>query len=880
MFQLEKSIKSWLSNLYQQRSFDEGAIREMELHLRDHIEDLVSEGYTEKEAFDIAVVEFGDIPAVAKEEFTNIKVKTTLRSIIYTHMFKNYFKTTVRAFMKYPLSSFINLIGLSVAIGICMLSYAFYCYVYDIDQFHKHKNKVFLTTFYVDRDGTMQEYGLTPTPIGDALMNDISQVKKRCRINKASVVVKYDDDKVFYERVKIVDEEFLEMFTFPLKWGNPSSLQKPNHVILSEETSQKYFDDQNPVGQTLKITFKNGESRNYEISGVSEKIPESSSIGFTFLINFDNNELAEPDNHLNDWGSFISATFIQLKNAEDAEAVTEQMARYIEQQNAMADNWKASAFSLQPFKTLYKKSASIKFNILGSGYFMFYSSFITFSLIGFFVIVLAASNYINIAIVSASKRLKEIGLRKVIGASRQMIIVQFMLENVFMMAVALVIGVLMGTGLFIPWLEETMGFNLGFTLYDPKLWAFLPAILLFTALISGLYPAVYVSKFQIAAIFKGSFKISRKGFLTKLFLGFQIMLACIIISVAVLFMQNSYYQSGRSWGYNKDQVVYAHIHDYSYFKKLKAVMEQNPDVLSISGSKHHLGRISASVNISLPERKYEVSMIGVDHEYLRTMGISIKEGSGFQNNVSSTHNRDGKSVLVNETMVANLGLENPIGEVFKIDENRYYISGVVHDFHLTSFSNDVKPTFLVVGNPKNYEFISLKVKPGAELKVREDLRNAWSDLFPEIPFDGGLQVETWGRYFESLTAGSNIWGTLAVIVLILAGLGLYGLVAINISGRSKEFSIRKVLGASLQHVSSIILRQYLAVFAIALLLGCLISYEVTETIFKTFYRYHMPMNYSFFIFSGSIMVLVILAIIGIQIKRVSESSAVNGLKAE
>lgn len=880
MFQLEKSINSWLSNFYQQRSFDEGSIREMELHLRDHIEDLVSEGYSEKEAFEIAVTEFGDIPDVAKEEFTNIKVKTTLRSIIYTHMFKNYLKTTVRAFMKYPLSSFINLIGLSVAIGICMLSYAFYNHVYNIDQFHENKNEVFLTTFSIDRDGRMQEYGLSPKPLGDAMLSDFVQIEKRCRIENEDVVVKYDNDRVFYENVKVVDPEFLEMFSFPLKWGVSRSLKNPNNVIISERIANKYFDDENPLGETLKVTFKNGESRNYKISGVSAKIPESSSFNFSFLINFENITVSQPDADINDWGNFISATFIQLKNATDKSSIESQMSRYLEQHNAMANNWKASAYSLHPLKSLYKESSDIRFNIAGSSFFILYGSFITFTFIGFFVIVLAASNYINIAIVSASKRLKEIGLRKVIGASRQMIITQFMLENVFMMAIALVIGVLIGSGLLVPWLEEAIGFNLGFTLYDPKIWIFLPSILLFTALISGLYPAIYVSKFQIATIFKRSFNISRKGFLTKLFLGFQIMLACIIISIAVLFMQNSFYQSERPWGYAKDQVVYSHVHDYKNFKQLKALMEQNPDVLQIAGSRHHLGRTSSSINITLPERNYEVNFIGVDKEYFQTLGLVLKDGNGFETNVSATNDSQGKSVIVNETFVTNLGYNDPIGKIFKIEEVRYHIIGVVKDFHHRSFFNKVRPTLFLIENPNKFQYISLKVKPGTELKVREDLKTAWSDLFPDIPFDGGLQTETWGRYFDSLTAGSNIWGTLAVIVLILASLGLYGLVAINISGRSKEFSIRKVLGASLQHVSAIILRQYLAVFAIALLLGCFISYEVTETIFKTFYRYHMPMNYSFFIFSGSIMVFVILAIIGIQIKRVSDSSAVKGLKVE
>ena len=199
-FKLEKSIKDWLKNFNRQRAFNEGSIREMELHLRDHIDDLIAEGNSEQEAFDLAVKEFGEIPTMADEEFTNIKTKTTLKTIIFTAMLKNYFKTSLRSLMRNPLSSFINIFGLSVSIGICIVVYAFIELDINTDRFHENKNKVYLATSFVNRDGNVGQFGLTPMPLGKMLEEDFTQIKKVCRIKDGSVVVKFND-KVFHEQV-------------------------------------------------------------------------------------------------------------------------------------------------------------------------------------------------------------------------------------------------------------------------------------------------------------------------------------------------------------------------------------------------------------------------------------------------------------------------------------------------------------------------------------------------------------------------------------------------------------------------------------------------------------------------------------------------------
>ncbi len=788
-------------------------------------------------------------------------------------MFKNYFKTSYRSLKRNPLNSFINLFGLSAAIGVCVVGYAFIKYTFKIDQFHQNKDEVYLTTFFADREGTEQQNGRTPTPLGAALRADLAQVANVCRVEDRKVVVKHGAFKVFHERVRYVDPEFLDMFTFPLKWGSADALHNINSVILSEEMSVKYFGKDFPVGENIKLIFDAEESKVFKVAGVAKKFQGARSFDFDFLINFENFRTSEPEYDFNDWSRFVDATFIQVKNASDLQLIEERMEKYRQAQNEIQSDWIVSSFAFQPLSTLYENSASIRGDISRDGFMDLYNSSISFVIIGFFVLVLAASNYINIAIVSAVKRLKEIGLRKVIGANRSMVIAQFLAENLMMMLIALVIGFVLGSMVFVPWLEQTMAFDMDFTLNDKVLLVFLPSILLFTGLISGLYPAFYISKFQVANIFRRSFRVGKKNYLTRIFLGFQLLLACVIISVAVMFTQNTNYQLNRSWGYENEHSLYVKVDDRSTFDQLHAKVSQDPSVVAVSGSSHHLGRSNINVVLDFPDRQYEVSQMSVDHNYFETMGLVLKDGRIFQDRKS-----DVETVLINETFAANL--DQPIGTTFKIGETTFSVIGIIQDFHAYNFYSKIKPTIFRMADPSEYQFLTVRVNAGAETQAYEKLQTEWASLFPEIPFDGAYQEDVWGNFSEDMRNGDRFWRALALIVVSIAGLGLYGLVTLNVSGRTKEFSIRKVLGAELRNIFSNITRQYRLVFLVVMITAAPASYYLVAMIFDTFFVYYMPLDYSFFIFSGGILMLVLLTVVGTQLKRLSNANPVEGLKIE
>jgi putative ABC transport system permease protein len=787
-------------------------------------------------------------------------------------MLRNYSKTSLRSLMKNPLSSFINVFGLSVAIGICIMVYAFMAFDYSIDQFHENKNKVYLVTFVGDRDGTVKQYGMTPRPLGERLRADFTHVKKVCRVEDRNVVVK-SEDQVFQERIRYVDPTFLEMFTFPLKWGLPRSLADPNSIIFSQEMAIKYFGQKNPVGRFVKVNFGENRSKTFKISGVAQAFPKARTVDFDMLVNFENLRAADPAFNSQDWTSFVNATLIQVDHPTDLYAIQKGMEPYRIIQNQAQKDWNVASFELVSLADLHHRSGSIT---NGISYDNNGEARLGLPILALFMLALACFNYINIAIVSAARRLKEIGVRKVMGATKGKVVVQFLAENILVTSFALATGVGLAIFVFIPWFNDLANEALDLKLLSANLWLFLSAVLMLTGVVSGLYPAFYIARFEVITIFKGSVRFGTSNPLTKTFLGFQLVLACVLITGAVIFTQNASFLYKKDWGYQQKSTLYVPVPDRSAFEQLQAKMVQHPQVLSISGSAHHLGKEVGSAVVHLPDRKYEVLQLGVDAHYFETMGLQLQAGRLFREHPDG----DRQAVVVNELLVKTMNLQKPIGQLFRIDSTRYEVIGVVKDFNVHSFYDKMRPTLFKLASPNDYRFLSLRVKSGTEHETYQTLRAQWAALFPETPFGGGHQEDIFTWFYEDVARSERFFKAVAMVAVLLAGLGLYGLARLNISGRVKEFSIRKVLGADIRHMAAAILKQYALLTTVALLIGAPVSYLLVEAQLNSLYAYPMPMNPWGVVLAMVILVLVLVGVVSTQIGKVVKANPVEGLKQD
>lgn len=791
-------------------------------------------------------------------------------------MFKNYFKISFRGLLKSPVNSFINIFGLAAAIGFSIFFYAFVSYTYKRDQFHENKDNVFLTTFTATREGTLRQYGLSPRPLGELMKQDFPQIKNVCRLEDRNVVVK-QGDKLFNERIRFVDPSFLQMFTFPLKWGVSSSLSDINSIVISEPMAEKYFGDENPIGQTLLVKFSADNGKEFKVTGVAEKFPSSRSFDFNFLINFENLRAAQADFDFRDWAAFYQATFIQVSQPSDIKIVEAGMDKYRSvQQEAVEKDWAVDSFQFEPLATLHIKTDEIREDVFREGTHSNITSIKFLSVVCLLMLVLACFNYINIAISTSVKRLKELGVRKTIGATRKLVIVQFLSENMVITFFAMIVGILLGRLVVIPWFERLWHFSMEFSFSDPRLWVYLPIIMLVTAVASGIYPAIYISKFQTVTILKGAVRFGQRNPITKIFLGFQLVLACMFITSAIVFTMNADYLAKRSWGYSNRDVLYAIVDDESTFQQLNNEMLRNPRVLSISGSAQHVGKNHKTTVLHFPGKDFEADRLGISPTYFKTMGIELVEGRSFKDFDGSDKN----AVVVNETMVKNLGWGNAIGQQFQIDSVTYEVVGVAKDFHSYNFFSVLRPTFFTVADKREFRYLTLKVAQDQEQAAFEDLKKTWASLYPDTPFNGGFQEDVWGNYYVEMGIHGHVWRVFASVAVILAMLGLYGLVAINISGRVKEFSIRKVLGADYKSISANIFKQYYLLVVLSLLGGVPLSFYFIRFVLDFAYDYHMPITIWLVGVAATMLIVIVAATIASQIVNVFKANAVDGLKVE
>lgn len=787
-------------------------------------------------------------------------------------MFKSYLKTTLRTIRKSPLSSFINIFGLAMALGVAILVYAFVDLDLTTDQFHENRSEIYLATANLNRNGQEAVYGITPVPYAERLINDYPQIKRTVRIERRSGVLKAGL-KVFNERFTFADPEYLDMFTFPLKSGNKSALHEPNKLILSENTAIKYFGDQNPIGESM--TFDFGDTKyTFEVAGVAAKFPAKRSMDFSVLVNFGQLELVDPNFNISDWSRFLDAAFIQLENKTDLETITGSVQQYVSVQNEVQKEYPAASFGFKPWTRLYVEGEDLRSTITGDADPL---GRLVLTIIGIFVLILAVFNYINIAIVSATKRLKEIGVRKVMGGTRKSLILQFLSENVIMTVGALILGFILAVTVLIPGFDRLFDIGMEFDTTQPELWLFLFALVIFTGLASGAYPALYISNFNAVNIFRGRLKFGGKNRLTKVFLTFQYILAVIAVVGGILFTQNTAYQKSRDWGYDQSSTLSARMASGEEVMQLLSKMEQNPNIVNLAPSKHHIGNNQARKIIkTLDDQSLDLATFEVGPDYIETMGLELLEGRSFDQNRQA----DFQNVLVNETLGKVLNPNGVLGTTFRIDSLSYTVVGVIKDFHDESFFEPIEPMLIKLTDREEYRYLSIQVSNGKLKDTYDNLEAEWAALFPEKPFTGFYQESTLAWYFYQIEGHGKLMQYVAGLCIILSCLGLYGLVSLNVASRVKEFSIRKALGANLKNLVAVINRQFVVFLAIALTLGIPLSYLLMQTLFDAAYAYYKPLTVIPFAFALFMVVLMVFITVSSQVKKVMSSSPTEGLRSE
>jgi ABC-type antimicrobial peptide transport system permease subunit len=654
----------------------------------------------------------------------------------------------------------------------------------------------------------------------------------------------------------------MEMFTFDLLSGTKDVLKDKNKIVLSKKIAKKYFGDEKALGKQVSMLFSfNGKDfkETFFVGAVVDEFDYMTTMRFDIIIPFENRRnLGMLDD--GDWENHTHATFITLRQADQQERVLSQMNAYTNIQNEANPDRKITRFLLDPLPRMaldaYGKEEMIIYNAPPVAR-------ILLTTIAAFILILAAFNYVNISVVSATSRLKEIGLRKTIGGTRMQIVMQFIFENTILCLLAFVFGYMLTVGFTLPGFNATVGVNspmvIDFT--NSRLWIFMTSLFLVVSIGSAAYPAFFISAFQPVHIFRGDLKLTSKNYFTKILLGLQLIISFITISLGVVFVLNNNYIEKRDWGYNKEQTIIVPLVNNDQYSELKDAFSQNPDINIISGAQSKLDGAGED-EIEYESEKYVSLKLLAGYEYLDAMGLRLKEGRFFERNSTTDLN---ESLIVNEALVKKLDLSEPIGARIILDTKAHYIVGVTEDFHYRDFSKEIKPLLFKVSEEQNFNYLAVRTKAGKAAVTEQYVEDTWKKKFPDNPYYGSFQSAAFDSHYDENKRISKLMIGIAGFAILISCMGLFGLVSLFVTKKIKEFSIRKVMGASVKEIGVQISKGFMWVIVVACFIGAPLAYLMSSSTISSVYTYHVPMNALPFIVTGAILILTALATVSSQV---------------
>ncbi len=825
MFDLNKALAAWRRTLEHNAAFTTDDIDELEQHLRDEVSVLQQQGLAENAAFEQALTHlgtYGDVRAAYQQVYWGKAWRTRRLGQalgIRMQMGNTYLKLAYRNLLKDKLSAGINVLGFGTAIACCILVFVFIHQQAHLDTFHADVDRLFqVQQVLADSTGNKLRLGTTPMPLGPVLETDFPQVELSTRVQRGEATVDVNGS-LFDERLLFVDANFLDLFTFPLQYGSKEALSRPNEVVLSQALAEKYFGGTDPVGQPLTLTFGEDVHQTFVVGGVAAPFPNNRAFAFHLLVPFGlQDALGLADLH--DWGTPTAATFIRVRSVEDLPGLASQLTPFLARRQSAIDARAEQAPATSGFAFEHLPEIGANEEVVMAA-FMGGTSLaenIFMVVLGLLILLLASTNYINIAIVSAGRRIKEIGIRKVVGGNRRQLVVQFLTENVVLCFFALLGGLALAYFVLLP------GFNALFPPHAPTfvmdltgngaLWVFLGALLLLVALVSGAYPALYIARFEPVVIFRGRQQFGGRNRFIRGLLVFQFALTFIALILPIAEAQHDRKLASRDWGYAADEVVVVPLHNAASYDVLAQAMQQRSDVVTVAGSRYHIGGRQGAADIRVDGLEHRVLFYDVGETYAEAMGLRLKEGR-----LLTAQQQD--ALVVNEALAATLGWTDPVGQEVVMGSKTYVVVGVVEDFLRRRWA-DTEPHFLRLAAPASFRYLIVQTQPGATVRVLRALEDQWTTLHPDLTYGGFYQADV----FED--ADTDPFVFIGFLTLLLSCIGNLGLVALHVARRRKEISIRKVMGASGLRITRLMLTSFFRQVAVALVIAMPLAYLLLQ----------------------------------------------------
>lgn len=757
-------------------------------------------------------------------------------------MIKNFFTLAFRNYMRNKLFVIINVLGLGIAIACCIIAYLNYKFDADTNKMHLNRTSIYKinqSRYIKDR---LQDYSATPLSLAPAIENDLAGIERITRYSTGFSPLRYEtpdkEVKIFNERIAFADKEFLRMFTFPMKWGDSTAFEDEGKMLISERISEKFFGNDNPVGESITLFDNDGVGVVFTIGGVFKNVPDNSIIRFEVLSLYSNYLKIYKINEF-DWKNWAGGTFLQVSNPEQIKEIEKSLANYLPLQNKAREDWIVERFYIQTLDEFTRYARDLWANWIGAKS----PPAATFApiIMAFLILLLACFNFINTSIASSNKRLKEIGIRKVVGSHRKGLIIQFLGENAIICFFALIVSLVIASFLVNEWdkmwAEEIIGKDFLSTF---GVWAFLAITLLFTTFFSALYPAFYISSFNPTEVLKGDIKFSGRSMLSRVLLVLQFSISIIGLISSMVFTQNANFQNTIDYGYTRDDIIVVQAGSNENIEQLRSRLESIPGIQRMALTSYHISWTALTRTATSVDKNSEIRLFNVYTDYLSTMDLKFTAGRDFTPEFELSDIN--KTAIVNESLVSELGWDDPLGKTVKVDSLNLVVVGVVKDFVQNLWSPIMPMVFRMV--PKE-QAGTLIVKGSKEniLALDDQIKAVWEEIIPNEPY-GGAPLSNFNE--ESITINSNIqkiFNFLTVVGIFLSIVALYTLVSLNILKRTKEVGMRKVLGAPSMQITHLIGKPFILMVLIASLIGGATGYFMSVMLLDSIWEHHILVGF-------------------------------------
>jgi len=792
-------------------------------------------------------------------------------------MFRNYLKTTFRNLWKNKTYSFLNIFGLAVGIACAALIFLWVEDELTYNHYFSNRDNLYNIKDQQTYDGTTLTFDATPGPLAQGIKTEIPGIKNTARCTWGDQLLFSVGDKNIYDQGNYVDAPFLTMFQLQFIKGNAATaFNQLYSLVVNETMAKKFFGTTDVVGKSLKVNNK----QNYIITGVIKDLPKNVSFNFHWLAPF---KIYEDNNTwLKDWGSNGVVTYVETEPNVNVNAINKKLHGYIQTKapDAIA---KMSIYPMNRWRLWNsfndngtEKEGRIKYVNL-------------FSLIAWIILIIACINFMNLSTARSAERAKEVGVRKSIGAFRWQLSLQFITESVVLSLIAAVIAVLLVI-IFLPAVNHLSQRELTFPLFTNwKLFLSLLTGAILLGMVTGIYPAFYLSSFRPAKVLKGSVQTGRnKSTIRNVLVVGQFACAIFLIIGTAFAVKQLHFMQNRPTGFDHDEVVNVRLQNGTSDKYdiLKKDLLQNTLVKGVTASQDILGSHLDQSGIQFkgdgPLRQLTSTRLIVDPDYLKLYKIPLAAGRNF----SSDKSANGKEYIINEKLAKELlkddsskaGIASLIGKQFGFD-SLGYIVGIARDFNFNSLHNKIETMFLFNQKDWGYSNMSVKVNGNKEKEAIAFIGSVWKKACADTPFDYQFLDDHFDELYRSDSQISTIVGTLAILAIIISCLGLFGLASYAAERRTKEVGIRKTLGASLENLVLLLSKDFLKYVLIASLIALPLSWF---SVHKWLQSYAYRVDISWWIFVLAVLVAMLIAFVTISFQAIKSAMAnpVNSLRSE